>query len=423
MISLMRLLGGRKRLLASILVVSALLAALGGLFSLEERQVSEQWVSVQPQVLETSLGLLGRLDAGAKRTISAPFEGVMQDVSISEGQRVMRDQMLLRLDTKLLDIQVREALSELLKSQSAKVEIQQWSRGEEVARARRSVSNVTLGLNDSMAKLAETARLFEKGIVARMEIDTLEQQIRVQRLDLAASEAELRAVVDKGNDESLQIADMALKNAQSRYEALQELHSQRVLRAPFDGIVLRPRSLDGNAESPMPQEGGRTAQGLALLEIASLERVKAIARVEEADLHLLSEGMPVAVSGDAFPELALAGEIESISVQGSRSDVSAGGSTFDVIVSIEQLPPEQQQKLRLGMSVQLLIVTYRADAGIAIPEVALDHGDDGRTYVIYRKSLQEKQSRVAVSIGRAVKQGVEVFGLEPGYVLLPTRGP
>ena len=268
-----------------------------------------------------------------------------------------------------------------------------------------------------------TRRLFERGIVARMEVDALEQQARTQQLDLAASQAELHAALDKGKGENRQIADMELANAQARYQALQTLHAQRELHAPFAGIVLRPRKQEGGGSVPMLQPGMRATQGTPLFELTSLERIKAVSRVEEADLHQLSEGMPVQITGDGFDGTALQGRIEAIGVQGTPSEMYGGGTTYEVTVAIDPLLPAQLQRIRLGMSARLAIVTYRAENGLALPAEALHQSGEGSTFVIHRKTMHEASRQVAVTPGRAVPQGIEVFGLESGYVQLLESAP
>lgn len=201
-----------------------------------------RWLHVQPQVLENQLGLVGRVEAATHTILAAPFEGLVQDLAITDGQRVERDQRLLTLDTTQLDIQIREALAVELKARRTVQDMQNWEQSEEVSRARRALTNARLNLEDTEAKLADTRRLFERGIVARMEVDSLEQQAKTQRLDLVASQAELRAAQGRGQGESRQIAEMELANAQSRHQALLALHGQRELTAPFAGIILPPRS-------------------------------------------------------------------------------------------------------------------------------------------------------------------------------------
>jgi len=275
-----------------------------------------------------------------------------------------------------------------------------------------------LGLSDTEAKLADTRRLLERGIVARMEVDALEQQQRTQQIDLAASQAELRAALDRGKGVNRRIAEMELENAQARYQTLQAQHMQRELHAPFAGIVLRPRKQEGGGSIPLLQQGMRAIQGMPLFELTSLERIKAVNRVEETDLHQLSEGMPVQITGDGFEGTALQGRIKAIGVQGTPSDYGAG-ITYEVTVAIDPLLPAQLQRVRLGMSARLAIVTYRAENGLALPTEALHQDSEGSTFVIHRKAMDGVSRQVTVTPGRAVPQGIEVFGLEPGYVQLP----
>ncbi len=377
------------------------------------------WLHVQPQVLENQLGLVGRIEAAKRSTLAAPFEGVVQYLAIVEGQRVESGQHLMTLDTMQLDIKMRDALAAQLKAQLIVQSMEDWSQSEEVTRARRVVTNAQLRLDDTEAKLADTRHLFERGIVARMEVDSLEQQASTQRIDLAASQAELRTTLDKGQGEYRKIAEMELANAQARYQAMQVLHAQSELYAPFSGIVLPPqRPEEGNRE-PLIQQGANVTQGASLFELASLEEIKAVARVEESDVYQLNEGMPVEISGVGFESITLFGHVESIGARGLPSEPYGGGTTYEVAIAIAPLTPEQRQRIRLGMSAHLAVVTYRVTSGLALPAAALHQDDEGRTFVIYRRNTNEASRKVIVQTGRAVLQGVEVFGMEAGYVELP----
>ncbi|MHA6893457.1 efflux RND transporter periplasmic adaptor subunit [Ralstonia pseudosolanacearum] len=381
---------------------------------------ASRWVPVQPQALENRLGLVGRIDAATQTTIAAPFEGVVQNVEATEGQRVERGQPLLTFDTTLLDLQLRDALAAQLIAQRAVRDIQDWPNSEEVARAHRALTQAQMELSDTETRLADTRRLFERGIVARMEVDALVQQARAQQLDLTAAQSGLRAALGKGQGESRQIADMQLANARSRYQVLQALRAQRELVAPFAGIVLRPRKADGNGSLPAVQQGMRVVQGAPLFELASLDRLRAVARVEETDLHQLSEDMPVQISGDGFEGLSLQGRVVSIGAQGLSPD-TYGGATYEVVVTIDPLSSEQQQRVRLGMNARLAIITYRVANGLAVPAEAVHQDDAGSTFIVYRRSMEAAAERVPVTLGRAVPQGVEIFGMVSGYVELPGR--
>jgi multidrug resistance efflux pump len=372
-------------------------------------------------VLENQLGLVGRIEAATHTILTAPFDGVVQDLAITEGQRVERGQRLLEFDTAQLDIELREALASQLKAQRALQDIQNWEQSEEVSRARRALTNARLNLDSTEATLADTRRLFDRGIVARMEVDSLVQQAKSQRLDFTAAQAELRAVQSRGGGENLQIAEMELANAQARHLALLDLYAKRELYAPYAGIVLLAKKEEVNSDNrPQIHPGMRVTHGAPLFALVSLERIKAVARIEETDLHQLSEGMPVQITGDGFAGMTLHGRIASIGVQAIASTYGSGAS-YDVVVSIEPLASGQRQRMRLGMSARLTITTYRSDDGLAVPVEALNLDDQGNTTIEYRESMSEAPQWKIVTIGRAVPQGVEIFGIESGYVALPAR--
>ncbi|WP_296261552.1 MULTISPECIES: efflux RND transporter periplasmic adaptor subunit [unclassified Pseudomonas] len=399
--------------LGTAVAIVATLAAIG-MFNASEAVDQGHWLAMQPQVLERQLGLVGRIEAANKQTLSAPFEGRVEQLTVSEGQQVERSSKLLVLDTTQLDIQIRQASAELLKARRTARDMQDWGTSDEVARARRAVTNAELNLNDSQARLGDSRRLLARGIVARMEVEAQEQQVKLQQLDLAAAKAELRAACSRGDHENRQIADMELANARARHDSLLSQRAQRELHAPFTGVVLRPQKTDGPASAPVIQTGRHVPQGFPLFELVSLEQINAVTRIQEADLHQIHEGMPVQVTGDGFEGLTLQGHVRSIGAQ-SLAAQNPGGGYYEVIVSIDRLTAEQQPRVRLGMSARLTLTTYRNGSGLAVPAEALNQDADG-VYVIYRPTPDEPAQRVPVTLGMAVPQGVEVTGLQPGYV-------
>lgn len=376
-----------------------------------------QWIRVDPQPLESRLGLVGRIEASNYLTIAAPFDAGVEALTTVVGQRVERGQRLLMLDTLQLDIQLRQAQAEQLKAWRVVQDMERWEQSQDVARARRALSNTRMGLSDTERKLHDTQGLLKRGIVPRMEVDALVQQLRVQRLDLSAAEAELDAALAKGKGENRLIAQMELKNTQSRYQALQALHAQREIKAPFAGIVLRPPNPLG---SGMPlaavQSGTRVTQGTPLFELANLEQLQAVARVEEVDIHQLQEGQLVDVTGDGFEGLTLSGRVQSIGVKGIAAEASGAGATYEVIVSFAPLNAELQKRVRLGMSARLSIVIYTNPNAMVIPPEALLQSATQGLRVNYRSEMNQPPQAVPLTLGRATPQGVEVSGLASGYV-------
>jgi len=373
------------------------------------------WLPVQPQLLEQQLGLAGRIQAARQETLSAPFEGTIREVLVREGQSVEAGQILLRLDPDQIEIQVRQAQAELLKAQREVHQLRNWDSSPEVSRARRAVQTARATLENAQANLRDTRALFERGIVARMEVDTLVQQVRTQQQDLLSAQEELHVVEARGQGEERKIAEMELINAQARHQALVAQSERQTLKAPFSGVVMRPAVPEGG-KAVIAQPGLQVSQGTPLLTVIGLDCIQVLTRVEESDLHLLREGMPVQITGDGFAGQTLVGRIAAIAVQGNAADAPGAAAHYDVVVSLDAPPATPAQQMRLGMSARLAVVLYRNEQGIAVPPQALHTDDEGASYVLYRATPDATPSKVVVKPGRAVAQGIEVQGLQAGYV-------
>lgn len=375
-----------------------------------------QWIRIEPQPLVLRLGLVGRLDPASLITFTAPFDGTVQEEIVEEGQRVERGQVLLRLNTMQLEIQLREALASLLKAKRVVHELAHWSQGQEVARARRAMTTIQMNLGDTERKLVETSVLLARGIVPRIEVDALEQQVNAHRLDLAAAQDEFKMTLEKGNGEDRQIAEMELANASVRYDALLTLESRRELIAPFAGIVMRVFGVGADRSPTEPvQHGARVSRGQPLFGLASLEQLRVVAKVEEVDINLVREGQSVEITGDGFDGIVLSGSIASVGTQVVTSDSSGSGVTYEVIVTMPVLSAEQQKRLKLGMSAKLSVVTYQNENAFVIPPEVIQK-DGNQLFVEYSEIEGKIAQRIEVKAGRVAAEGVEIFGLKSGYV-------
>ena len=169
----------------------------------------------------------------------------------------------------------------------------------------------------------------------------------------------------------------------------------------------------GNNNAPV-QAGSKVSQGQVLFGLANIEKLKIVAKVSELDINQLHQGQAVEVLGDGFDGERLTGSVSVVSGLAIASD-SQGSAQFPVTLSIPKLTPQQLQRVRLGMSARLTIVTYNNDQAIVVPAQAISRGDGVMT-VEYRAAMDKPVERVTVTTGQSTAQGVEVFGLKPGFV-------
>ncbi|MCK3839801.1 MULTISPECIES: HlyD family efflux transporter periplasmic adaptor subunit [Pseudomonas] len=409
----------------TLLVVVSILLLAGAAISLlnqrngaEQAGPTEQWLAVKPDPLVHQIGLVGKIEPDTTVTLTAPFDGNVLANLVEQGQRVEAGQVLLRMDPATLEVQLRDALSAQLKARRTVQEMQDWDSSPAVSRARRSLRTAEMTAGNTQRKLTESENLFKRGIIPRNELDDLKQQTQQQQLDLAAARGELQQAQDQGRGEYRQIAEMELTNATVKYEALQKLLEGKEVKAPFSGIVVpAPGSSNtaqggGNNNNNAPvQAGSKVSQGQVLFGLANIERLKIVAKVSELDINQLHQGQAVEVMGDGFDGERLTGSVSVVSGLAIASD-NQGSAQFPVTLSIPKLTPQQLQRVRLGMSARLTIVTYNNDQAIVIPSQAIQ----ADMTVEYRAAMDKPVQRVKVTTGQSTPQGVEVFGLKPGFV-------
>ncbi|WP_411389018.1 efflux RND transporter periplasmic adaptor subunit [Pseudomonas sp. MPB23] len=409
----------QKRLLGAVVIV--LLAGAGLALrspASNPATTAEQWLAVKPDPLVHQIGLVGKIEPDTTQTLTAPFDGNVQANLVEQGQRVEAGQVLLRMDPSTLEVQLRDALSAQLKARRTVQEMQDWDSSPTVSRARRNLRTAQMTAGNTQRKLTESENLFQRGIIPRNELDDLKQQVQQQQLDLASARSELQQALEQGQGEYRQIADMELTNATVKYDALRKLLEGREVKAPFSGIVVpapgnnSPQGGANNNNNNVPvQAGSKVSQGQVLFGLANIERLKIIAKVSELDINQLHQGQAVEVLGDGFDGERLNGSVSVVSGLAIASD-SQGSAQFPVTLSIPRLTPQQVQRVRLGMSARLTIVTYNNAQAIVIPSQAIRPD----MTVEYRAAMDQPVERVTVTTGQSTPQGVEVFGLKAGFV-------
>ncbi|MDC9603895.1 HlyD family secretion protein [Xenorhabdus griffiniae] len=380
-------------------------------------QESVQWIKVKQTVIEKQLGLVGNLQSARLETIPAPFDAIIKQVSAKEGQWVKAGQTLVTLDTRKIDIDLRQAQVEMIKASSVVDQLHDWENSQEVIRARRNVESANHMVMELKNNLAKTQALFSRGIVPKMEVENLQQQLRRQLTELASVQDDLASIRQKGSMNNVRVAEMELQNATSRYQTLQEQYLHKEIKAPFSGVVLR--ATQGESKKLLTiQTGVRVTEGMPLLEIMDTTQYQVLAQVEETDLAKLKEGQAVKITGEGFSQHPLDGEIETIAMQSVSTDKPGSAIYYDIVIKVIS-SMNQSYPIRPGMSAKVNIVIYRNEQGIVVPEAALTRANNGQLTVNWRPDLKQQAITRQVTVGEAMPEGIEVHGLEEGFIALP----
>lgn len=256
------------------------------------------------------------------------------------------------------------------------------------------------------------------------EYEGTKQQYQSQLLDYQSAQEELKATLDKGNEKNRQIAKLEAENVRSKLRDIEAQMKQALVVSPVSGVLIMPTAEGSEKGVKKVVKGTAFQQGEVLFSVGNLSGFAVKSRLDEVNISKIQRGQRVKVTSDAFTGITLEGKISKISSQagvatGSASGRGGGGvPSFDLVVTIEELTPEQRKKVFVGMSANLEVFIYEKPEALMVPVSAVVI-EEGRRFV-YKRRPDEPASkavgeRVEVQTGYTTIDSVEIIsGLKAG---------
>lgn len=281
-----------------------------------------------PQPLSPELHVFGRVENPNTTTLRAATLAYVSEVKVREGQQVAAGDVLLRLDDRDAQLEVRRAEAALTE---ARGELQRL-----IAQQRAEVTNAgkqrdLLAL--TLKKQERFRTLFSNGQIAATDYDALEQQ-RLE-MEMALNQQEMLLATHEAQRAS---AEARVARAEAdRQESLLNLE-RLTLQAPFDGTIIAMDAAVGERLAP--------GQDVITLFDAGSQRVRV--SLPERDARLLRDaqmlGAPV-VAAARVAEHWVDLDLLDIGAQ-----VRTGRAGTDVLFAV----PESSE-LALGRAVDVKI--------------------------------------------------------------------
>lgn len=242
--------------------------------------------------------------------VSPQLTGRIVDLEVGEGDRVMKDQLLARIDGTLYEAQLNQARSAV-----------------EAVESREQVLDANI--KALKAKMERARRLYRAGAGPRMAYEDLAEQ-------LAVLEAEKESLYDQVGQ-----ADAARKLAE-------EQASYTKVTAPAGGRVVRVHAEEGELAFP----------GAALLTIADLSEVEVRIYVPEPMLGRVKLGEKVELWTDSFSDRSFPAKVSYISdrAEFTPKNVQTREERVRLVYAVKVLAKNPDGVLKIGMPVDARFV-------------------------------------------------------------------
>ena len=272
----------------------------------------------------------GNIEASSHESLTFGSGGKVYKISVKEGDKVNKGDVLARLDTGALELAEAQAHIALTQAQLALT-------GQELAvsQAEINIKNAEIALERAEDSWLDTkfagkkVRRLKKYLEYHLENhpEDTEETLAIQRslreawvrfLEVATDSVDSREVTAKEMELELakeyvehtqQNVDLAQQNvnlAQKSLDKARKNLEDAAIIAPFDGIVSKVGVKEGEFLSP-------AYTGTTIVELIDLRHMELTARVDELDVVKVKTRQKVMISVDALPETELEGRITFIS--------------------------------------------------------------------------------------------------------------
>lgn len=304
-------------------------------------RVSTHSGQVTHAAADSIVRLTGKTEAVQSRSILAPLlagqqVGTLTIVKlIPSGSRVKQGDILVEFDRAA---QIRDFIDKKAQADDQNGKVLEAIAAEQAAKAKDETD-----LEQAQTALTKAELEMQKvELLSRIDAEKARQDLDEARATLA----QLKETFElKRNAAKASIRILEIQRDRTRETMLhaQTNASLMQIRSPIDGVVvLNTIWKQGNMGEV--QEGDQVRPGVPFMEVVDPSSMQVHVLVNQQDLFALKVGEKASVHLDAYPDLVLAGRLESIDPMGRHGDFSSKlrifSATFSIAGSDSRLMPD-----------------------------------------------------------------------------------
>ena len=368
---------GRKRWLlwaAGIAVAVTLLAS----FMSRGDVVPVRVATVDRSTIRSIVSTNGKVEPLQSFESHAPVGTTVKKLLVKEGQHVKKGQLLAQLDDAEASSQAARAFAQVRAAQAEVSAVRRGGNREEVLTLESQLVKARTLYDTAQRNLDALQRLQQNGAASPGEVKQAQDQ-------LGAADADLKLLQQKQGQRYSQPevdrVEAQQTEAESAYEATENVLRQLNIRAPFDGIVYSLPVHQGSYVNP----------GDLVLQEADLSKVLVRAYVDEPDVGRLAQGQPIELTWDAVPGRTWQGSVTTIPSTVKLLGTRNVGETTCVV-------DNQDLRLLPNINVGVTIVTAEHHGALTVPREAVRLDENKKfVYQIVNDELQRRDIQTSIS--------------------------
>jgi HlyD family secretion protein len=389
----------------------------GGIAAFVLSQRTETAVAVQtvrPRLENSSqsavLVATGYVIAHHKIQVGSKIAGRVAWIGVEKGDRVKRDQAVVRLEDREYRAQFDQAQSAYDAARARLQELERGSRPEEIERAKAEVERAEADLQTADAQFKRIQGLVKEGVASAQTLDDAKGRYDSARANLSALTKTYELTKQGPRQEQIDNARSEAARAKAAMDYAQTILEATEIRVPSDGTILE-RNVERGEMVTTSFVGDRGAKSF-VVTLADLNDIQVELDISQNDFNRVAPDQPCTVVTDAYPDRVYQCRVDEISPEANRQKAT-------IQVKVKFLEPDSYIRPDMNARVTFLESATKQDEPKAdqrlyvVPKRAVMDGESGKAvYVVAGGKVQVKPVTVQKEVGSDVFVSEGLLGSE-----------
>ncbi len=333
-------------------------------------------LTAEKKPIAEELNVTGSFAAGELVLVVPEIEGLaVTEFVAEEGDVVKKGQVLARLNSQSLDIQIQQTNATLARNDLA------------LDQAKNQIEQSQINRDHSDTDLERTKKLRTSGVATQQTLDQLQAAYDLANAQLSGAKLGLEGAQADRKGIEAQLASLNLSKARTE------------IKSPVDGYISRRTVQIGGIAS---------GQKTPMYEIVASGIVKLLAEVPESDLPRVRVGQKAQITVNGYDK-PIEGEVRLISPEVNQQ----------TRIGIAHIAVSNGTRVPLGAFGRARIA-LAAEEGVALPLTAVTFGDNGPTVQVVKDNKVQVRKVITGLVGT---DNIEITsGVAPGETFVARAG-
>ncbi len=344
-------------------VIILLVAAV--MFKNKNRETGEKVTAeaVEIRVIKETVTASGKIFPVTEVKISSDVSGEIVELYVEEGDSVVANQILAKIDADSYQSQVERGRAAVNSSKA------------NLANSRAQIDNARAQKEQIEAQLLQAKEVFnrnkklrDEGVISQVDFESAQTNLRALEANIRSSEASI-----SGAQQATKAAEFTVKSSEASLKELNTSLRRTTIYAPNNGVV----SLL-NVEKGERVVGNGMMSGSEILRIADLNAMEVQVEVSENDIPRVTIGDDVEIEIDAYLDRNFKGKVVQIANSANNTTgivalTSEQVTNFVVTINVEAssyadlITAKKPYPFRPGMSASVEIFTKEVNDALSVP--------------------------------------------------------